>query len=253
MRIVLEPYRHLNTMRGVDMQMVILAGGKGTRVQAIASGLPKALLPVAGRPFIDRQFELLVRNGIRDVLLCVGYLGDQIEAHVGDGARWGLRVAYARENPDQLRGTGGALVQALPHLAPAFFVMYGDSYLTADFQAAARSFETRHSRTLMCVFRNSGQWDKSNTRISDGRVVLYSKSAAPGTVDFIDYGLLLFRREVLEKYVDRNPPLDLATIIGECVTAGMLDAFEVPERFYEIGKPSGLAELETYVREHPGE
>ena len=230
------------------MQMVILAGGRGTRVKAIAGDKPKALLPVAGRPFIDHQLELLVRNGFAEVLLCLGYGAAQIESFVGDGTRWGLRVTYVREDPDRLLGTGGALVNALPRLAPAFAMMYGDSYLTADFRAIAGAFEARGSKALMTVFHNVGRWDKSNARVEAERVVFYSKTAAPGEVDCIDYGLLLFRREVIERYAGRKPPLDLAVIVGECVAAAEMDAYIVPERFYEIGKPEGLAELDALLR-----
>lgn len=228
--------------------MVILAGGRGTRVKAIAGDKPKALLAVAGRPFIDRQLELLARNGFGEALLCLGYGAGQIETFVGDGARWGLRVEYVREDPDRLLGTGGAMVNALPRLAPAFAVMYGDSYLTADFRAVARAFDARGSKAMMTVFRNEGRWDRSNARVEAERVVFYSKTASPGEVDCIDYGLLLFRRAVIERYAGRKPPLDMSVIIQECVAAAEMDAYVVPERFYEIGKPEGLAELDALLR-----
>ncbi len=231
------------------MQTVILCGGMGTRIAAVARGLPKSLLPVAGRPFIEHQFERLAACGLRDVLLCTGAGGDRIEGHVGDGRQWGVSVGYSREAPDRLLGTGGALVNALPALSGAFFVMYGDSYLTVDFAAVARAFEASGCPALMTVHRNEGRWDASNTRVDGGRVTFYSKKARPGEAAWIDYGLTAFRRTVIEERRASPMPLDMAAILGDLVPAGRVAAFETPERFYEIGKPEGLAELHAMLAE----
>lgn len=229
------------------MQIVILAGGLGTRLRAIDAQRPKALMPVAGRPFIDWQFELLKRNAITDVVLSVGHLGDQIIRHVGDGRNWGLRVRYAIEDPAHLRGTGGALVHAMDLLADEFLMMYGDSYLPIPFAPVIDAFFTSGQPALMTVFRNRGAWDKSNARIEGNRVVFYSKSAPPGAADWIDYGLLAFRRRVITRYATAHVPLDLAVVLDDLVRAGELAAYEAPQRFYEIGKPEGLLELERVL------
>ncbi|TAN38278.1 MAG: HAD-IIIA family hydrolase [Verrucomicrobia bacterium] len=229
------------------MQVVILAGGVGTRIQAMAGGLPKALIPVARRPFIEHQFTLLAKNQIRDVVLCVGHLGHLIEKHVGDGSRWGLRVQYARENPSALLGTGGALVNALPLLQDKFMVMYGDSYLPIDYAAFVRAFEQGHCPAMMSVYRNAEQWDHSNTRVAEGHVVFYDKKATAGTAKFIDYGLTAFRRDLIQRYIGYPVPLDMAIILQDLVKAHALAAWEAPTRFYEIGKPEGLRELETFL------
>ena len=229
------------------MQVVILAGGIGSRIQAVAGGKPKVLIPVLGRPFVEHQFDLLSRCGIQDVMLCVGYLGEQIEQHVKDGSQFGLRVQYSRENPAKLAGTGGALVQALPLLQEQFAVMYGDSYLPVDYTAFRRAFEQCGCPAMMSVYRNHGRWDHSNTRVANGRVVFYDKRAAVGAADFIDYGLTSFRREVIQRYTSYPLPLDMAAILQELVKNNILAAWEAPERFYEIGKPEGLAELEQFL------
>ncbi len=230
------------------MQVVILAGGLGTRLQAIARDLPKALVPVAGRPFIEHQFDLLRAHGLTDVLLCIGMKGDMVERRVGTGERFGLRVEYSRENPDHLLGTGGALLNAWPLLRDEFLVMYGDSYLPTDFRAVVRAFRERAVPAMMCVYRNRGQWDASNTRIEGEWVTFYSKRAPLGEADYIDYGLSAYRRETLEPYRDLPMPLDLSVVQEDLVNRRKLAAFEVSERFYEIGKPAGLRELEEYLQ-----
>lgn len=232
------------------MQVVILAGGKGTRIQSIAKDIPKALIPVAGRPFIEHQFELLRRSDICEVLLCIGHLGEQIAAHVGDGSPWGLKVQYAFENPQALMGTGGALLNAFDMLQSEFFVLYGDSYLPIDYRGMVEAFRKAGTPAMMSVYRNLGQYDTSNVRVEGNRVVLYSKSAKPEEVDYIDYGLTAYRKSLIAEYRNAPVPLDLERILRDQVAKGCLSAYEVRERFYEIGKPAGLAELEDYLKTH---
>lgn len=229
------------------MQVVILAGGLGTRLRSVAAGTPKSLVPVAGRPFIDHQLDLLARHDLRDVLLCVGHLGEMIEDHVGEGSRFGLAVRYSREDPGTLLGTGGALLKALPQLDRTFLVLYGDAYLPTDYRAVVRAFEAGPDPVMMCVYRNENRWDRSNVRVAGDRVVFYSKSAGSGAADCIDYGLSAYRRSVLEAFADAALPLDLALVQQEMVRRGAMGAFVVRDRFYEIGKPEGLAELDALL------
>src|SRR5215469_7624199 len=149
---------------GIDaVQVAILAGGLGTRVAALAPSVPKALIPVAGEPFAAHQLSLLSRGGIRRVVYCIGHRGDAIRDFVGQGDRWGLEVSYV-EDGDTLLGTAGALRRALDAgaLDPAFFVLYGDSYLPIDYQAAWDAFVQAGTPALLTVFRNEGRWDTSN-------------------------------------------------------------------------------------------
>lgn len=233
------------------MQVVILAGGLGRRIQGVAGGLPKSLIPVRGRPFIDHQLELLARCELRDILLCIGHLGEQIIAHLDDGHRLGMRVAYSREDPDRLLGTGGALVRALPLLKERFLVLYGDSYLPVDFRAFANAFAESGRPGMMSVYRNQNQWDRSNVRAEAGRVVYYNKQAPDGAADSIDYGLNAFTRETIEAYEQTPLPLDLSRILGDLVARQALAAWPAPDRFYEIGKPEGLRDLEERLDAAP--
>ena len=123
------------------MQCVILAGGLATRMRPLTETIPKALLPVAGRPFLDHQLEWLAGHGVSDVVLCVGYRADAIQAHAGDGARYGLHIRYVDE-AERLRGTAGALRLALDEgaLEESFLVTYGDSFLPIDFEAVFAAF-----------------------------------------------------------------------------------------------------------------
>src|SRR5256885_945669 len=91
-----------------QVPVALLAGGLATRLRPITQRIPKALVELAGKPFIDYQLSLLRRNGIRRVVLCLGYLGEQVEQHLGDGSRLGMELLYSYDG-DKLMGTGGAL------------------------------------------------------------------------------------------------------------------------------------------------
>ncbi len=114
-----------------DFPVALLAGGMATRLRPITEKIPKLLVEVAGEPFFSPQLRLLRAAGLTRIVLCVGYLGQQIVDLYGDGAKWGVQIDYAFDGP-KLLGTGGALIAALPKLGDAFYVLYGDSYLTIN-------------------------------------------------------------------------------------------------------------------------
>ena len=165
----------------------ILAGGLGTRLGERVADTPKPLLEVAGRPFLLHQLRLLSENGARHVVLCVGYLGEQIEERIGREA-FEIRIDYSYDSPG-LDGTLGAVRRALPLLPDRFLVLYGDTYLRLDYRAATSAWNDSGCLGLMTVLRNDGRWDTSNTVFADGRVVAYDKEAPTPEMHWIDYGL----------------------------------------------------------------
>ncbi len=232
------------------MQCVILAGGLGTRVRSVSEAIPKTLLPVAGRPFADWQLDWLASSGIDSVTYCIGHLGEQVREHVADGARWGLRIAYVDEGA-QLRGTAGAVALADQQgvLDDRFLVLYGDSWLQADPTAVFHAAEASGQPALMTVFENHDRWDRSNVVYRDGLVVRYEKGLAepPDDMVWIDYGLSVLTRDVLTEHVSPGERGDLAPMLSSLAAQGRLAGFPVADRFYEIGSPRGLAELDALL------
>jgi NDP-sugar pyrophosphorylase family protein len=228
-------------------ECVILAGGLASRLGPQVGDLPKTLLPVAGRPFADHQLTWLAEQGVGDVVYCIGHRGDQIRDYVGNGERWGLQVTYVDDGSD-LRGTGGALRLALDEgtLAKHFAVLYGDSYLRVDLPNVFAAFCNSGRPALMTVIRNDGRWDRSNADFDGVLVTRYSKTE--GDFSWIDYGLSVLAREVVAR-IPSERPADLADLLAELSLQGELAGFEVVERFYEIGSPEGLAELERSLRD----
>jgi N-acetyl-alpha-D-muramate 1-phosphate uridylyltransferase len=228
-----------------DIPAALLAGGLATRLRPITETIPKALVEVAGRPFIEHQLALLRRNGIRRVVLCLGYLGEQIQALLGDGAAHGIELAYSFDG-EQLLGTGGALRRAAPLLGRVFWVLYGDSYLDIDYRSVLEHFGRRDALGLMTVLHNDNRWDRSNVVFRDGRLLRYDKHAQDADMTYIDYGAALLRRQALER-IRPGQPHDLADLYRDLVAEGQMVGYEVTQRFYEIGSHAGLAETQAYL------
>jgi NDP-sugar pyrophosphorylase family protein len=230
----------------MTLPVAILAGGLATRLRPLTERVPKSLLDVAGKPFAVRQIELLRQHGLTDIVFCVGYLGDQIEGALGDGAQYGVKLSYVSDGPQPL-GTGGALRRALPLLEDAFLVLYGDSYLQCDYQAIVRAFHESGKDGLMTVFHNVSKWDRSNVIFRGGRIISYDKKAHSPEMRHIDYGLGVLKTSIVAAYPSQTP-LDLATIYQDLLAQDALAGFEVKDRFYEIGSVAGLEELREYFK-----
>jgi len=229
------------------LPVAILAGGLATRLRPITTSIPKALVEVAGEPFIAHQLRYLKAQGISEVVLCTGYLGEMIEAVVKDGAAFGVKVKYSPDG-EKLLGTGGALRQALPLLSDEFFVLYGDSFLPVDFKAVETDFHQSQQPALMTVLKNEDRWDKSNVIFKESQIVEYNKAETKPDMHFIDYGLGVLKKSVLQAY-PANEVFDLAAVYHQLSIAGQLAGHEVHERFYEIGSFEGLKETEEFLNQ----
>ena len=227
------------------LPIAILAGGLATRLRPITEKIPKSLIEIRGEPFIVHQLRLLRANGIKRAVLCVGHLGEMIEAAIGDGAALGMSVEYSLDGP-ALLGTAGAIRNALPRLGPRFFVIYGDSYLPCDYAAVAKAFESSGALGLMTVFRNEGKWDASNVEFAAGKILAYSKQNRTQQMNYIDYGLGVFQAQAFAE-IPQGTASDLAGIYQGLLRRGQLAGFEVPERFYEIGSAEGLKETAAFL------
>jgi NDP-sugar pyrophosphorylase family protein len=227
------------------LPVAILAGGLATRLRPLTETIPKALLPIRGEPFLAHQLRLLSRSGIDRVVLCLGYLGDQIREYGGDGQAFRLQLDYSFDGATPL-GTAGAVRKALPLLGEEFFILYGDSYLPCDYGAVENAFRAAGKMALMTVFRNRGLWDSSNVEFSEGRIRAYDKTSRTPQMQYIDYGLGVAQRELFEAVPD-GQPADLAAVYRDCLRRGELAGFEVAERFYEIGSAQGIQDLEELL------
>jgi NDP-sugar pyrophosphorylase family protein len=213
--------------------------------------IPKALIPVCGKPFVDHQLSWLARHGVTHAVFCIGYRGEMLRDHVGDGTRHGLHVTYVDEGKD-LRGTAGAVRLAIDAGAveDSFLLTYGDSYLPVDFAAAYQAFREQDAPALMAVMRNDGKWDTSNVLLEGGKVLYDKRRRDPETAQrmrHIDFGLSAWTSGVFLERVPAGRVADLADLQHALSVEGRLAAWEVTTRFYEAGSPGGLRDLESHL------
>jgi NDP-sugar pyrophosphorylase family protein len=222
----------------------ILAGGLGTRLGERVRDTPKPLLEVAGEPFLMHQLRLLAGHGAREAVLCVGYLGAQIQERIGP-ERFGIQIRYSFDGPE-LDGTLGAIRRALPLLGERFLVLNGDTYLPIDYAAAAAVWRASGLPALMGVLHNEDRHESSNARYADGLVLAYDKHSPPGSMHWIDCGLGGLQARLLETLTAAER--ELAGLLGRLASQRQLCGFEAARRYYEIGTPDALAETDAFLR-----
>lgn len=228
------------------LPVVILAGGLATRLYPVTLEIPKSLIEINGTPFIHHQLLLLKEKGVSEVVLCVGHMGEEIESFVGDGSQYGLHVRYSYDG-DFLLGTGGAVKKASELLEGAFMIQYGDSYLDVDYESVEQSFRECNLPILMTVYNNKNTLDTSNVQMENGMIVKYEKNSLDPTVQYIDYGLLVVKKTVFDSYITEKP-FDLSMVLSDYVIVKKVAAYEILNRFYEIGSIQGIKDTAEYIR-----
>ena len=225
------------------MQAAILVGGLGTRLGSLTRSVPKPMVVVAGKPFLEHELLLLREQGISDFVMCVGYLGEKVEDHFGDGSRWGVRVRYSYDGP-KLLGPAGALKRAEPLFDEFFFVTYGDAYLRADYKGMMRTLVDSGKLGAMAVYENHDRYGKSDVALGKGLVVRYDKGGRG--MDWVNFGVSALRKGGLS-FIPPAKECGEEEFYGELIKREELLAFQVPERFYEIGTPASLKEFGRFI------
>lgn len=227
------------------IQVVILCGGMANRLQPLTDKVAKSMILVQGEPFLEHQLNLLRKYDIKGVVLCVGNFAEQIRYYFGDGKRWGVRLQYSYDGDEPL-GTGGALKQAESLLGDVFMVMYGDSYLPFNFRSAIDFFQRFNKLGLMTVYKNQNQIEPSNVEVEGDYVKAYDKTLRTAQMEYIDYGLSIFRKPALG-LIPAPTPIDLAYLHQELIKQRELLSFRVKDRFYQIGTAEGLREFSSHI------
>lgn len=228
------------------MQAVILAGGLGTRLGELTRTIPKPMVPVAGRPYLEHQLRELARQRWSDLVLLIGYLGEQIEEYFGDGRRLGLNIRYCREETPQ--GTGGALRDAA-ELAETFLLIYGDSYLPIEYAPVVRRLETSQALGVAVVYDNREDTAvRNNVAVAeDGFVSRYAKDGTGADLRYVEAGVLALRRAVIPLLPARGSVSLEKDLYPQLVARRELLAFVTNQRFYDIGTPERLALIEQVL------
>jgi D-glycero-alpha-D-manno-heptose 1-phosphate guanylyltransferase len=218
---------------------VILAGGLGTRLRSAVADRPKALAEIAGRPFLAWQFDALLAAGVRRVVLCTGYRGEMIEQTFGDCYE-GLSISYSHEASPL--GTGGALRAALPRIDSAtMLVVNGDSLCRADLTVFAQRHATVDARLslLLTHVADTSRFGRVETDHA-GRLTRFVEKGDPHGPGWINAGIYLFQREVMEAIPpDRNVSLE-REVFPAWIGRGLYGHRD-PGDFLDIGTPESYA------------
>jgi len=213
-----------------EVVVAVLCGGFGTRLGELTRKVPKPMLAIGGRPYLERVLESFAECGLRDFVLLTGYRGEVIERHFGDGARFGVRIAYGRET--EPLGTGGAIREARHLLGERFVMTYADVLRRFDYDR----FVQQHPGNCLAVYPRILT---GNADVEAGRIVRFDKRAPE--LPYIDAGFSILRRDT----IDILPP-EGACSFEEIVFSGLAQhgelAGEIVDRdFYDIGTPAELA------------
>lgn len=231
-------------MKEKMLTVVIIAGGLATRLHPITEDIPKSLVEVAGKPFIEWQLEHLKDQGIENVMVCLGHLGKMVIEFISSKNNFGLNINFSEDGPNLL-GTGGSIKNALDYLDKEFFVLYGDSYLPIDFSDIQKSYFRQKKPALMTILKNNDQWDKSNIIYEKGEIIEYNKKFLKKEMQYIDFGLCILSKKTLKNYPSKSK-FDIADVYESLSKKQQLGSYIVQTRFYEIGSIKGLEETESY-------
>lgn len=229
------------------MQAVILAGGLGTRLKPFTEKVPKVMFPIMGEPFIVHLLRLLKEKGIRDIILCIGYLGERIKEYLGAGEGLDIGIRYSEER-GRLLGTGGALRQARNLLDERFYVINGDTYLPIDYGNIERSFISHGKKALMVVYNNKDDTGvRNNVELDDLMVIRYQKRKLDPDLKYVDAGVLVVGREALNLIDDGSSVSLEKGLYPFLIQQRELAAYVAEQRFYDIGKPELFREFREFL------
>ena len=222
---------------------VILAGGRGERLRPLTDSIPKPMIPIKGKPFLQYQLELLRKHKIADILLCVGFLHDKIIDYFGDGSGFKVNIKYSVE--DTFLGTAGALKNAKEYLSQDFLLLYGDSYLPIDYTLFLQAWYGCNARGLVACYDNALGIDKNNVYLDhEGKIGSYNKRDPDARANFVEAGVSILKKDILE-LIPAGKAVSLEEeIFPLMIKAGLLHGYPTSQRYYDIGTPQRLKQIE---------
>ena len=214
----------------------------------LTKDIPKSLLTIKGKPFIYYQLFQLIDQGITEVFLCLGHLGEKIENYITMDLNLELEIKFVYDGNSVL-GTGGSILNAIKYLPNEFFVLYGDSYLNINYRAVYNEYILSNKHALLTIYHNKGKFDSSNVQLRENGEIIYSKNNKNKNMNFIDYGLSLLTKDVFKKYFSHNV-FDLSIVLESLSTQKQLAYYQAKNRFYEIGSKSGYENLKKNITQN---
>lgn len=228
------------------MKVVVIAGGQGTRIASVNSEIPKAMIPIAGKPILEYEVEMAKRYGYIDFLFIIGYMGSQIASYFGDGSKWGVNIEYYQE--EKPLGTAGALVFLKDKLTEDFFVFYGDTVMDFDMEAMLRYHRGKNADATLFLHPNDHPYDSDIVDLDkDGKVLhFYNKPHEDNFIskNIVNAALFIFSPKILEEietgvksHIEKNVLprcLDKGLRLYGYVSAEYIKDMGTPDRYYAV-------------------
>ena len=222
---------------------LILAGGRGTRLQPVTDSLPKPMIPVAGTPILERVLNHLIGFGLNRIVLSVGYLGQMIEDHFGDGSHFGCEITYLKEDPNSPRGTGGPLA-SLPslfsELREPILVMNGDLVTQFDVAAMLTHHERSESIATIGAFNYSYEvpYGVLNTNDAGEITAILEK---PVRQELVSGGVYVLDASIPQQVPD-NAFFPMTQVLSDCIRRKeRVTVWPLDEGWVDVGRPQDLA------------
>lgn len=250
------------------MKVVIMAGGKGTRIVSVRSDVPKPMINICGKPILEHQIDNLKACGLTDIILVIGYLGDKIKEYFGDGSKFGVNIEYFVE--DHPLGTAGALFK-MPQLTEDFLLLCGDVIIDVDFNRFI-AFHKEHKAWASLVAHPNGHPYDSSLLVTEidapktvggmpedtHRVIrwmakederTYYKNRVNAGIELISPELL---KETMKNFVPRHPEtpdkIDLdRDVLKPNIPSGKIFTYDTPEYIKDMGTPDRFYETEKDI------
>jgi D-glycero-D-manno-heptose 1,7-bisphosphate phosphatase len=227
-------------------QAVILAGGLGTRLGDLTKSVPKPMVLVNERPFLEYLIELLKENGIEEIVLLLGYLSDVISDHFGDGSAFGIKITYSMGAVED--DTGARIRNAKDLLDDVFLLMYCDNYWPLNLEKLLAFRDQLEVLATVTVYTNKDNFTRNNMLVDeDGFVVTYDRSRTDPDLNGVDIGYFLMDKKIVDMMPEEN--FNIADVtIPQLVEMRQLRGYRTDHRYYSIGYPERIPITEEFLR-----
>lgn len=230
-------------------QAVILAGGLGLRMRPLTDTVPKPMIEIHGRPFLEYLVEQLRAAGIERILMLLGYLPGQIQAHFGDGSRWGVSISYAVTPPEAQTGT--RVREALDSLDPVFLLLYGDNYWPLQLDRMWQRFVAADPAAMTTIYRNRDGYSRDNVRLVEDRIVVYDRSRSQPGLGGVEIGYAILKRDVLAELLPASDTPIEEAVYPVLASRGELLAYPTDHRYYGVGSLERLPATTAFLARRP--
>lgn len=233
---------NLRTIR----QAVILAGGLGTRMRPLTLTLPKPMIPILNKPFLEYIIELLKKNGIKEVIILTGYLHEKIEDYFKTGEKFGLKIKYSFSPVED--ETGARVNKAKKLIDDVFLLLYADNYWPLQLDKLFKFYKKMDTQGLVSVYSNMDNYTKSNTFVNDkGLVEVYDKSRQTPGLNGVDIGFFILSKEVLSLFPKENFSFE-KVILPELISKKQLSGFLTNHKYYSLSNLDRIPAIEGFFK-----